>query len=576
MSMFLGNRTCSTSESKCSLLAEHFAATFSNETLSADEVEAASAYVPFNVLQLDTFEVTEDMIVRAARKLKVSYSAGPDGIPAVIYKRCIAELMVPLVAIFNTSMVQAKFPSSWKRSVMFPVFKKGDKRDIQNYRGITSLCAGSKLFELIVNEYLLFRCKSYISVDQHGFFPGRSVVSNLMNFTSFCLDNIERGHQVDAIYTDLKAAFDRVNHRILLAKLIKLGATNCFANWVESYLTGRTLQVRIGRCMSDEFLNTSGVPQGSNLGPTFYSLSSNDAVFVLGRGSRLLYADDLKIYRCVQQTDDCIVLQQLLNAFANWCNINRMTLSIEKCTVISYHRKTRPIQFDYVIDGKVLERSEAVRDLGVLLDCNLNFNQHRNTVIDKANRQLGFILKISQDFKDPYCLRSLYCALVRSHLEFASIIWTPHQSSWSERIERIQKRFIRRALVNLPWNENRPFPPYAHRCQLINLDTLENRRKADQAAFVSKLLKNDVDSPNLLSKLQINVPLRPTRSFTLLRPNRHRTNYGLHEPFTAMVYQFNRFYQLFNFNSSSSNFKFKILLSLRRPNQDIDEIDHNF
>lgn len=218
---------------------------------------------------------------------------------------------------------------------------------MSNYRGITSLCACSKVFEIIINDSLFDCCKNYISTDQHGFFPRRSVESNLVEFTTLCIKAIDAGKQVDAVYLDLKAAFDRVDHRILLQKLRKCGVSTGFSNWFDSYLTDRSLCVKIGSCESASFTNISGVPQGSNLGPLLFSLFINDASLILPPGTRLFYADDAKVYMIVNGLNDCIRLQSLLDLFEAWCVRNFLTLSIEKCQVISYGRKRNPIRFPY-------------------------------------------------------------------------------------------------------------------------------------------------------------------------------------------------------------------------------------
>jgi hypothetical protein len=199
------------------LFAKHFASILSSHFTSQLETEEASVNLPVDVVDLNLFHVSPDMIITASRKLKSSYSPGPDGIPAVIFCRCAASLAVPLGYIFNKSFEQKKFPTAWKQSLMFPVFKKGDKRNVKNYRGITSLSAGSKLFEIIVSNVILSCTKNYISFNQHGFMPGRSVTTNLLEFTNTCTEVIENRAQVDAVYTDLKAAFDVIDHRILLA-----------------------------------------------------------------------------------------------------------------------------------------------------------------------------------------------------------------------------------------------------------------------------------------------------------------------------------------------------------------------
>ena len=118
------------------------------------EAEFAAIDVPVGLINLPTFVVAPDMVVLAARKLKCSFAVGPDGLPAVVLCRCITSLSGLLSKIFNRSFESATFPAIWKQSYMCPIFKKGDRRNIINYRDITSLSAFSKLFEIIVSDAL--------------------------------------------------------------------------------------------------------------------------------------------------------------------------------------------------------------------------------------------------------------------------------------------------------------------------------------------------------------------------------------------------------------------------------------
>lgn len=360
---------------------------------------------------------------------------------------------------------------------------------------------------------------------------------------------------MSAVYLDLKAAFDRVDHRILLKKLEKMGLSTAVVDWLSSYLLNRSLRVKIGSAHSETFVNTSGVPQGSNLGPLLFSLFINDVSLVLPPGVRLFYADDAKIYMIVNSLYDCIELQSILNRFEEWCARNRLTLSIEKCQVITYSRKLSPIIFDYSLSGNVLERVQRIRDLGVLLDDKLTFRFHIDDVISRANRQLGFISKIANGFRDPHCLRSLYCALVRSILEFAVVVWCPYQSSWINRIEAVQKKFVRFALRNLPWRNGQQLTPYEDRCQLLGLDTLADRRRVIQAVFVAKILICDVDSPALLAEINLYAPERHLRRRNLLQLGSRNSRYGQHDPVRFMSATFNDVAHLFDFNLPLSTLK---------------------
>lgn len=261
--------------------------------------------------------------------------------------------------------------------------------------------------------------------------------------------------------------------------------------------------MKIESSQSESFTNSSGVPQGSNLGPLLFLLFINELSQLLPPGCRLFYADDVKIYVIIDSTADCELLQSRVNIMANWCSSNFLTLSVNKCNVISFHRRQKPIIFDYRICDTVLNRVDQVKDLGITLDQEMNFKPHYNDVIAKANRQLGFIFKLSDDFRDPLCLKALYCSLVRSILEFSVVVWCPYQSCWIARLESVQRRFLRYALRHLPWRDPLNLPAYEDRCRLLGIETLEQRRRRAQAIFAAKLIVGDIDSPELLRQLNI-------------------------------------------------------------------------
>ena len=123
---------------------------------------------------------------------------------------------------------------------------------------------------MIVLGFLLHSCSHVISEDQHGFLPKRSTSTNLVTYVSIIQRAICDGFSVDAVYTDLSAAFDKIDHRITIAKLQRIGLHGSFLNWIHSYLIGRSMQVKIADCVSSPFLVTSGVPQESHLGPLIF------------------------------------------------------------------------------------------------------------------------------------------------------------------------------------------------------------------------------------------------------------------------------------------------------------------
>lgn len=130
--------------------------------------------------------------------------------------------------------------------------------------------------------------------------------------------------------------------------------------------------------------------------------------------------------------------------------------------------------------------------------------------------------------------------------------------TWILRLESVQKRFVRLALRNLPWRDPVNLPPYPNRCLLLDLETLEQRRKIQQATFVAKLLNGEVDCPVLLSQLNFRVPHRSLRNNSLLQLSYHRTAYGYNEPLTAVIRVFSSMESLFEFGESSNTFRNRI------------------
>lgn len=254
-----------------------------------------------------------------------------------------------------------------------------------------------------------------------------------------------------------------------------------------------------------------------------------------------------------------------MDSFARWCNQNFLILSVTKCCIISYHRRRSPILYDYKINGQQLERVKKVKDLGVLLDVQLTFKLHYSAIVDKANRQLGFVLKIAKDFDDPLCLRSLYCSLVRSILEFASIVWSPYEAVWIARIEAVQRKFVRCALRTLPWQDRHNLPPYEHRCALLGIEPLHVRRQINRAVFGAKIIRGEVDCSVLLERLGIYAPERVLRSRSVIQVASRNTVYGANDPMNSICRDFDLAYRVFDFNMSTETFKHR-LYRMRRLN----------
>lgn len=197
----------------------------------------------------------------------------------------------------------------------------------------------------------------------------------------------------------------------------------------------------------------------------------------------------------------------------------------------------------------------------MLLDCQLTFKLHYSAIVDKANRQLGFVFKMAKDFDDPLCLRALYCFLVRSILEIAYIVWSPYEAVWIARIEAVQRKFVRRALLNLPWRHPEMLPPYEDRCALLGIEPLRVRRRIDRAVYGAKIIRSEVDCAALLERIRLYAPERVLRSRQVIQVESRNTNYGANDPVNSISRCFVEGYELFDFNSSVESFRQRLYRS---------------
>lgn len=362
---------------------------------------------------------------------------------------------------------------------------------------------------------------------------------------------------MDTIYVDFSKAFDKVPQNLLITKIAMMGFPAWITEWIRSYLTNRKAYVKLGSTRSREFLITSGVPQGSVLGPLLFVLFLND-IHVTFASKLLFFADDLKIYRQITSSADCYALQADMEELLRWCISNGMEINVSKTKVITFTRRQSCILFDYKSNSTLLNRVDSIQDLGVVFDSKLKFNEHVSHSTAKAFAVLGFIKRSTTFFTDIYALKSLYCSLVRSILEYAVPVWAPYHSTLSSKIERVQKCFVRYGLRLLPWRNPNSLPDYTERCRLIDLELLSSRRVKLQRLFIFDVLMSNIDCPELLQLININVPYRRLRNHQFISLPRSRTTYGYYNPFLTCMREFNNVSEAFDFNISKTIFKHRL------------------
>ena len=211
---------------------------------------------------------------------------------------------------------------------------------------------------------------------------------NMVNNTSV-FDQIY-WDQIDLVLLDFSKAFDKVNHLKLLFKLSQHGVKGNTLNWIRSFLLGRTQALVLEGERSAEAPVTSGVPQGSVLGPLLFLLYINDLPQNIQSQVRL-FADDTAVYLTVTSSEDANTLQADLGTLQEWERTWDMEFNPSKCQVLHITRSRQPLQSQYTLHGQFLESVDSAKYLGVNITQDLNWNHHINEITGKANRTLGFV-----------------------------------------------------------------------------------------------------------------------------------------------------------------------------------------
>lgn len=293
---------------------------------------------------------------------------------------------------------------------------------------------------------------------------------------------------VDSAYFDFSKAFDRVRHDYLIQKLINIGITGNLLKWLINYLTERSQLVKFRSSMSSEKRVTSGVIQGSVLGPLLFSIFVNDLDNVIKNCFLLKYADDIRIYRCFEpspshQNDSVRLLQSDIDALMTWSSRWDLKFNVSKCCVLHFGRSN--MKASYKLGDHILIEKLAEKDLGILFPVNLKFNDHIHLIAKKANRQLGLIAKVFS-LKNQQGIIHLYKTFVRPHLEYNSFIWSPGSKKNDKLLEKVQKK-----MCNILYGKRSS--NYEDKLKKAGLLSLRARRIRDQLITVYKLKNGLID-----------------------------------------------------------------------------------
>ena len=431
-----------------------------------------------------------DSIAKKLHQLPAKFTYSPDGFSPIFLKNLANALAIPFQLLFESSFLTGSIPSDWKISVILPIHKRGNRSQVSNYRPVALTSIICKVMESMIVDVLslYLRSNSLLVDSQHGFSKMRSPCTQLLQALNQWTSEVDSNNQIDVIHIDFCRAFDTVCIRKLIIKLKHFEIDFDLLKWISEFISDRSQRVLIGESLSTTLPITSGIPQGSVIGPVLFNIYINDIVNI-ARGSCNLgiFADDVKIFQ--QSTDgNFLELTESLHELSLWSNIWQLAPSPNKCKSITFGRNI--IDQTYHLNGSLIQKVSNVRDLGIIFTHDLKFSLHCQTISSKAISRAYLVLKCFT-LTDPKILMKAYFTYVRPIIEYCTQIWNPYLVKDIKCVEKVQKYFTKQVCRRGHFN----CEDYRARLRIFGLQSLEYRRIFFDLVFVFKLINKLVDIP---------------------------------------------------------------------------------
>ena len=467
-------KTLSSPKEKANALNRQFSSVFS--PVSDTSPDLGQQKFP----RIQNIVISVEGVKHILRASKPNKSSGPDNIPAKFLKETADELAPALTLLFQASINQSKIPSDWRHARVAPLYKTGknNRSKPANYRPISLTSLVCKAMEHIVCSHLMGHLDKHniLSDFNHAFRKKRSCESQLILTVNDLAQALDKSKQIDCILLDFAKAFDKVSHKSLLAKLSNYGVDGHTLMWIEDFLHARTQVVVVDGEESDVAPVTSGVPQGTVLGPALFLVYINDLPEGLECTPRL-FADDCLLYRVINSKADTDAIQRDLLRLESWERQWSMEFAEEKCQVLTITRKLKRniVIRNYEIHNHILDRVNSAAYLGIILDSKLTFNQHINSICKKANSTRQF-LRRTLSRCDRGVQSTAYKTFVRPIVEYSCSVWDPHHgnvgnASQADQLEAVQNKAARSIYNNWDYEAS-----VSHMRRNLEWETLQARR----------------------------------------------------------------------------------------------------